>query len=197
MYKFLSTLLLVGVFLASASTSSNAQDYQLERFVIANGGVVGATNADGYTLNGAAGQTAVQTVSTSSPVIDGKPVTVHQGFWVGTDMATGVEDEVAAENQLSNYPNPFSYSTNIKFNLAHSSYVTVRIFDMAGNLVKTLASDKLMSEGQQMMEWNAVNESNIAMGSGSYLYEVIARPAQMSGPAGGTVRMRNVMVLVK
>jgi flagellar hook assembly protein FlgD len=196
MYKFLSTLLVVGVLLTAASISSNAQEYKLERFVIANGGVVNATNADGYTLNGAVGQTAVQTVSTSSPVIDGKPVTIHQGFWVGTEMPTGV-DEVVADNGLANYPNPFNYSTTIKFNLQHASYVTVRIFDMAGNLVKTLASSELMSEGQRELPWNAQNEANIAMGSGSYLYEVMARPAQLAGPSAGTVRMRDVMVLVK
>ena len=62
-----------------------------------------------------------------------------------------------------NYPNPFNPITTIKFDLPKTSEVMLKVFNILGEEVTTLVSDRL-SAGSYSYEWNA---SNIA--SGVYL----------------------------
>jgi hypothetical protein len=54
------------------------------------------------------------------------------------------------------YPNPFSNSNTISFTLSQSQKVSIKIFDIEGRLLKTLAN-KEMSEGFHQLTWNAEN----------------------------------------
>ena len=67
-----------------------------------------------------------------------------------------------------NYPNPFNPSTTIEFALPKTSNVTLKIFNILGEEVATLVSDKL-SAGSYTYDWDA---SNVA--SGVYLYRLEA-----------------------
>jgi hypothetical protein len=67
-----------------------------------------------------------------------------------------------------NYPNPFNPSTTIEFDLPKSSEVTLKVFNILGEEVATLVSDRL-SAGSYSYEWNA---SHLA--SGVYLYRLKA-----------------------
>lgn len=67
-----------------------------------------------------------------------------------------------------NYPNPFNPSTSIKFGLPVSSLVNLKIYNTAGQVVKTLVSSEL-SAGYYDINFNA---SNLA--SGVYFYELRA-----------------------
>ena len=69
---------------------------------------------------------------------------------------------------LQNYPNPFNPSTTIEFDLPKTSEVTLKIFNILGEEVATLVSDRL-STGSYSYEWDA---SNLA--SGVYLYRLQA-----------------------
>ena len=54
---------------------------------------------------------------------------------------TAAESEVtAAENYIlmNNYPNPFNPSTHIKFHISESGLVTLKVYDVLGNEIKTL-----------------------------------------------------------
>jgi hypothetical protein len=65
-----------------------------------------------------------------------------------------------------NYPNPFNPSTTIEFDLPKTTEVTLKIFNILGEEVTTLVSDRL-SVGSYSYEWDA---SNLA--SGVYLYRL-------------------------
>ena len=67
-----------------------------------------------------------------------------------------------------NYPNPFNPTTTIAFDLPKASEVSLKIFNILGEEVTTLVSDRL-STGSYSYEWDA---SNIA--SGVYLYRLKA-----------------------
>jgi photosystem II stability/assembly factor-like uncharacterized protein len=67
-----------------------------------------------------------------------------------------------------NYPNPFNPITTIEFNLPKNSEVALKIFNILGEEVATLVSDRL-SAGSYTYEWDA---SNLA--SGIYLYRLQA-----------------------
>ena len=67
-----------------------------------------------------------------------------------------------------NYPNPFNPNTTIQFDLPKTSEVTLKIFNILGEEVATLVSNRL-SAGSYSYEWDA---SNLA--SGVYLYRLQA-----------------------
>jgi hypothetical protein len=149
-------------------------------------------------MAGMAGQSAIETIKGT---VNGKDMTIHQGFWVPMiERLTSVDDNplVTLTPELVNYPNPFSSSTTIKYDLAGTSYVTLKVYDMVGNLVKVLANGNIQEAGHQEIAWDGRDESGLGLGSGSYLYELTVSPAQMSGnPGYGAYKLRNVMVVVK
>ncbi|UCF64434.1 MAG: T9SS type A sorting domain-containing protein [bacterium] len=67
-----------------------------------------------------------------------------------------------------NYPNPFNPTTTIEFDLAKTSEVSLKVFNILGEEVFTLVSDRL-SAGSYSYDWDA---SNLA--SGVYLYRLQA-----------------------
>jgi photosystem II stability/assembly factor-like uncharacterized protein len=67
-----------------------------------------------------------------------------------------------------NYPNPFNPSTTIEFDLPKTSEVTLKIFNILGEEIATLVSDRLTA-GNYSYEWDAGN-----MSSGVYLYRLEA-----------------------
>lgn len=81
-----------------------------------------------------------------------------------------VEVEFSPENySLSqNYPNPFNPSTSISFTLAKSTFVTLKIFNILGNEITTLAN-QVMPSGKHEIKFDANN-----LPSGVYLYTLTA-----------------------
>ncbi len=74
---------------------------------------------------------------------------------------------------LQNFPNPFNPSTTIKFGLPKASTVTVKIYDMLGQEVKSLI-DSYKNAGTYSIIWNGDNNSGEKVSSGAYLYRVTA-----------------------
>ncbi|UCF64876.1 MAG: T9SS type A sorting domain-containing protein, partial [bacterium] len=67
-----------------------------------------------------------------------------------------------------NYPNPFNPITTIEFDLPKTSLVTLKVFNILGEEVAILVSDRL-SAGSYFYQWNASNSA-----SGVYLYRLQA-----------------------
>jgi hypothetical protein len=93
---------------------------------------------------------------------------------------------IPAEFQLQqNYPNPFSQiprlsggnpSTTIRFgipaHLTSGTAVQLRIYNMKGELVRTLV-DETMYPGQYAIEWNGRNKLDETAAAGIYIYQLI------------------------
>jgi hypothetical protein len=97
----------------------------------------------------------------------------------GAFKTNGTTD-VAAETVLpvnyelqQNYPNPFNPSTKISFSMPLSSFVTIKIYDMLGREVKTLANND-MPAGVHSLEWKGDNNSGGLVASGTYIYRINA-----------------------
>jgi subtilisin family serine protease len=71
-------------------------------------------------------------------------------------------------------PNPFGGRTSVPYAIPEDGVrVQIRVFDVSGRLVKTLA-DKIDTVGRHTVEWNGRDESNNAVASGVYFYRMNA-----------------------
>ncbi len=87
---------------------------------------------------------------------------------------------------VSNYPNPFNPQTTIKLNLPKAGHVSLKVFNVRGELVKTLVNGNLEA-GEQSIVWDGSNDQGAKVASGVYFYET---------RANGEVKV-NKMALVK
>jgi hypothetical protein len=72
-----------------------------------------------------------------------------------------------------NIPNPFNPTTTIRFDLAGSGRVTLRVFDVRGRVVRTLV-DGLEPAGHRLVEWDGRNDGGRVVPSGTYFYRLTA-----------------------
>lgn len=195
MKKSFTYLMLVLLTLSLGSFNLLSQK-SLQRAVIGSGGVINEKTSANWHVSGINGQLAIEK---RSGKLDSKNVSVYQGFWVPVELNTvGVDDPTYITNtNLSSYPNPASSTTTFRYNLPGQSFVTLKVFDVTGNLAKVLVSG-LQEQGSQEIYWDLKNESGVLLVSGSYLYELTVSPAQMVGSqAFSSYTIKNVMVVVK
>lgn len=70
-----------------------------------------------------------------------------------------------------NFPNPFNPETTISYELPASSQVTLTIFNMKGQVIRSLVSGQ-MSAGFHSVVWNGKNDLGQNAASGIYLYQL-------------------------
>jgi hypothetical protein len=88
---------------------------------------------------------------------------------------TGV-DPIALVNRLGdNYPNPFNPTTTIGYSIAEPGRVTLKIYDAAGRLIRTLVDENQEPQAGGFEEvWNGLNEQGQRVASGVYFYQLKA-----------------------
>jgi hypothetical protein len=102
---------------------------------------------------------------------------MHRNHWTDIYQIFNIED-TEMDNVIpvtlklhQNYPNPFNPETTIQFDIAKESAVKLQIYNIRGQLVKTLVNTRL-NAGKHSIVWNATNENNKKVSSGVYLYRV-------------------------
>jgi hypothetical protein len=84
----------------------------------------------------------------------------------GPDDITSL-NEIAADYSLSqNYPNPFNPVTKIKFSIPKNEFVSLKIYDIAGDEVMTLISNDVKA-GSYSVDFNGS-----LLSSGVYFYRL-------------------------
>jgi flagellar hook assembly protein FlgD len=78
------------------------------------------------------------------------------------------------------YPNPFNPSTRIAFTLAVQKPVTVEVFNLKGQKVKTLSIGTL-NAGAHSLVWNGTDEQGNPAASGLYFYRIKTNEQDISG----------------
>jgi hypothetical protein len=105
-----------------------------------------------------------------------------EGAYIDDIAVTGSSAKMAAaEQQLlpkefalsQNYPNPFNPTTAISFDLPKDEHVVLNIYNINGQLVRTLVNEK-KNAGSYKVIWNGLNESGKAVASGMYIYRIKA-----------------------
>jgi len=72
-----------------------------------------------------------------------------------------------------NYPNPFNPTTTINYSLNKPTRVTLKIYNLRGQEVKTLVNG-FQSAGFQTVKWDATNKTGQQVAGGVYLYRLEA-----------------------
>ncbi|MCF8412170.1 MAG: T9SS type A sorting domain-containing protein, partial [Melioribacteraceae bacterium] len=128
-----------------------------------------------------------------SKVAGSKSTSVSAYSKVGSfvvDGVTGIEDgriELVPSNFAleQNYPNPFNPTTSIRFTLPEAEFVSLKIYDMLGNEIRTVMnSDK--SSGTHTAVWDGRDNGGSQVTSGTYIYRLTA---------GNNVEVRKMLLL--
>jgi hypothetical protein len=74
---------------------------------------------------------------------------------------------------MGNYPNPFNPTTTLSFSLPNAEQVSLEIYNLKGQRVKSLTRGMLPA-GKHSYVWNGMDESGQPVASGVYLYRLQA-----------------------
>jgi hypothetical protein len=93
----------------------------------------------------------------------------------------GVEPETSPTPPLANvlyqsYPNPMNPMATIKYSIKESGHVTLRIYDVAGRVIKELVNEeKQASPIPYSVVWNGADDSGRQVASGVYFCQMEAK----------------------
>ncbi|MEN6445160.1 MAG: FlgD immunoglobulin-like domain containing protein, partial [Candidatus Cloacimonas sp.] len=110
-------------------------------------------------------------------------VTSIYATWVNSSYVAN-EDEVitnpAVISLQQNYPNPFNPETTISFSLPKAEKVNLNIYNLKGQLVKTLYQDNQCSAGANSVVWNGKDDKGNSVSSGIYFYRLNCGKEQLT-----------------
>ena len=145
-----------------------AAQYTIVRSTVSGGSMqlLGGT----YSLRGTAGQPGTLTST-------GGNYSVTGGFWFGPLGPVGVDDESAdaplAFRLHAATPNPLIRDAVIAFDLPESRSTSVRIYDVAGRLARTLQEGRLPA-GPHRRVWDGTDDAGRRVGPGIYFVRLDA-----------------------
>ena len=76
-----------------------------------------------------------------------------------------------AYNLAQNFPNPFNPITTIKFDMKAKGHVSLKVYNVAGQLVRTLVNE-MKDAGYYTVTWDGSNNSDAKVASGVYFYKM-------------------------
>ncbi|MCF8354104.1 MAG: T9SS type A sorting domain-containing protein [Melioribacteraceae bacterium] len=93
-----------------------------------------------------------------------------------------------------NYPNPFNAGTNINFSLSQPANLSLLIYNINGEEVTELITNKYYPPGNYSIYWNAKDKYNQKLTSGVYFYTIFMDSKYVSK---GSFRQTKQMILIK
>lgn len=164
-------LAMLGLALLSTAPPARAA-YSRRWWVLAGGGAIPTSNAaTGYRVSGTIGQPLVGVRRPGA-------YTVVNGFWSGPvgSAFVGIGDPAAPPRGFSlasPAPNPARGVSTIAFALPAAAEVSVRVLDLQGRLVRTLAHGRLAA-GAQRLAWDGRDDAGGLAPRGLYFVHVDA-----------------------
>ena len=86
---------------------------------------------------------------------------------------TEVEELPEAVTLNGNYPNPFNPETEIMFQLPENTDINLSVYNLKGQLVRTLV-DNYLPGGSHSVIWDGKTNNGELVGSGVYFYKLTA-----------------------
>jgi len=197
--RFFACALLIflpALLLAQIQQTVENPDYNLVNSVIGSGGIVGATSSN-YFHSATAGETCVGRAQNSSYFF-------VSGYWnIQVGNPTDAESNEITNQPLmfqlhQNYPNPFNPETTIQYDLPAASLVTIEIFNLVGQKIRTLVSSAHQGPGELRLVWDGTDDQGAPASSGVYLYRLtICNRTQNAGSSEEVFQQTQKMLFVK
>jgi hypothetical protein len=165
-YRLLAAFCIFGILCGSIGL---AQNYRCDWSV---NGIGGGKMTGAYTCGATAGQTAAGQIT-------GSNYWALIGFWQ-PEGATGVREQAYSPNAgplvtrlHSPFPTPFVRGVTIRYSLAAEGRVSLRVHDLTGRVVRTLA-DNVMRPGRYSLSWNGTDDRGRELARGVYFCRLTA-----------------------
>ena len=71
-----------------------------------------------------------------------------------------------------NYPNPFNPNTTIRYTIPINRRVSIKVYNITGQLVRTLIDNEMANAGSHKVVWNGKNNFGRNVSTGIYLYSL-------------------------
>lgn len=91
-------------------------------------------------------------------------------FGISPNPGTVTDVPAAGQFAVKAYPNPFNPKTTIAYTVPRTGQATLKIFNVRGELVKTLVSG-LVEQGSAQIDWDGSDNAGGKVSSGVYFYE--------------------------
>lgn len=91
------------------------------------------------------------------------------------DDPTGAGDTPIVNNLAQNYPNPFNPTTTIEFSIRDRAHVSLKVYNVAGQLVKTLEDNVLRAGVYTNYQWDGMDNHSQPVASGVYFYKLVTK----------------------
>ena len=99
---------------------------------------------------------------------------LYEGDSPGTSDASQLEPHPKVFVLRQNFPNPFNRKTTILYQLPKDAQVSLKIYNITGQLVNALA-DKSQKAGYYSVPWDGKDREGRVVSSGIYFYRFIAK----------------------
>jgi hypothetical protein len=112
--------------------------------------------------------------STFSPVFDSPDcyVVILWGEYENPNAADNESPVPFTYGLNQNHPNPFNPATTIDYSLARKSHVTIAVYNVLGQTVRTLVDDT-RDAGNHQAVWDGNDQFGHAVASGVYIYKML------------------------
>jgi hypothetical protein len=165
-YRFQTAFCTLGILCGSICL---AQNYRCDWSV---NGIAGGEMTGAYKCGSTAGQTA-------AGFITGSNYWALIGFWQ-SEGQVGVREQTYSPNQgplvtrlYAPQPNPFRAHLAVRYSLAAEGLVTLRVHDLTGRVVRTLA-DGVMRPGRYSLTWSGTDDHGRELARGVYFCRLTA-----------------------
>jgi len=91
-----------------------------------------------------------------------------------TDVAT-VHNVPTVFKLFQNYPNPFNAGTQIKYHLPTSATISLIIYNVLGERIRTISDGQKLPAGSYLAKWQGRDDNELPVSSGVYFYRFSAR----------------------
>ncbi|MBW6513480.1 MAG: choice-of-anchor J domain-containing protein [Candidatus Syntrophosphaera sp.] len=134
-------------------------------------GILETTNASAIGLDTSSNGYSYTRASTTTPWA---PLTMGEIMLRAiVEYGTSNDDPMVPVYTLdaNNYPNPFNPETTIAFSVPSSGPANLKIYNLKGQLVRTLVDD-IREAGQYSVVWNGKDDNHSNVSSGLYFYRL-------------------------
>ena len=112
---------------------------------------------------------------------------MNDGYPILKNVELDISDELPIIFAAKNYPNPFNPETVINYDLPEDGQVTIEVFNILGQKVKTLLNGKEDKGRNKQVIWNGKDSKGSNVASGIYFYRISTKEKSI----------KNKMLLVK